>query len=657
MYHAAHPMSFRRPFLSIAIAVGLSCSAITSNAADLPSQLSKRIIDAQLPMKQVQAFCDERIPQMPKVRTVSAWERRADKMREDTLNNVVFRGEAAAWRDADKKVEWLETIRGGAGYSIRKLRYEVLPGLWTAALLYEPDNLDGKVPVVMNVNGHDRKNGKAADYKQARCINQAKRGMLALNVEWLGMGQLNTEGFNHYRMNQLDLCGTSGLAPFYLAMSRGIDILLAHPNADPERVAVAGLSGGGWQTIFISSLDTRVTLCNPVAGYSSFRTRVYNLSDLGDSEQTPNDLATVTDYAHLTAMLAPRPALLTFNAEDQCCFAANHALPPLLEAATPIYKLYDAESSLRYHVNYDPGSHNFEVDNRQALYRVFGEFFYPHNPDFDPLEIPTLGEIKTAGELDVALPENNLDFQKLASRVMKALPRDGGIPTQGGALSRWRKAKARALRKVVNLPSYKVEAEQVGAEAGDIAATQWKLQLGDDWTVPAVEFAAADPEGTSIVIADGGRASAEREIKELVNNGRRVIAVDLFYFGESRIAKRDFLFALLVAATGERPLGIQAAQLNAIAKWAGKNDGGEGVTVVGVGPRSSLIALTAAALDSRSIDALELHRPYSSLKDVIRDNGSVQKTPEVFCFGLLEVVDIRQLIALAAPRPVAIKVD
>jgi len=50
------------------------------------------------------------------------------------------------------------------------------------ALLYEPTNLSGRVPVVLNVNGHDG-SGKVAAYKQARCINQAKRGMLALNDE------------------------------------------------------------------------------------------------------------------------------------------------------------------------------------------------------------------------------------------------------------------------------------------------------------------------------------------------------------------------------------------------------------------------------------------------------------------------------------------
>ena len=129
--------------------------------------------------------------------------------------------------------------------------------------------------------------------------------MLALNLEWIGMGQLHTDGFGHYRMNQIDLCGTSGIATHYLAMKRGIDILLSHKHADAKRVAVTGLSGGGWQTIFISALDTRVTLSNPVAGYSSFRTRARHFSDLGDSEQTPVDLGITADYAQLTAMRAP----------------------------------------------------------------------------------------------------------------------------------------------------------------------------------------------------------------------------------------------------------------------------------------------------------------------------------------------------------------
>ena len=263
-------------------------------------------------------------------------------------------------------MEWLDTIPGGDGYHIKKLRYEALPGMWIPALLYEPDKLTGKVPVVMNVNGHDPV-GKAAKYKQIRCINQAKRGMIALNVEWLGMGQLRTDGFVHERMNQIDLCGSSGLAPFYLSMKRGLDVLLAQEHADPERVAVTGLSGGGWQTIFISALDTRVTLTDPVAGYSSFNTRARHVKDLGDPEQTPTDLATLADYTHLTAMMAPRPTLLTFNAKDDCCFEAGYALPPLLHAAEPIFRLYGKETNLRYHVSHVPGTHAYDKGQSRGV--------------------------------------------------------------------------------------------------------------------------------------------------------------------------------------------------------------------------------------------------------------------------------------------------
>jgi len=206
--------------------------------------LSREIIGPRQALLDVQDRIERRIPRMPEVKSAAEWNKHAERIRRDVLERVVFRGAAATWRDAKGQVKWFETIPGGPGYRIKKLRYEAVPGLWIPALLYEPEKLAEKAPVVLAVNGHDG-NGKAAGYKQIRCINLAKRGMLVLNVEWLGMGQLKKTGYQHYRMNQVDLCGTSGLAPFYLAMTRGIDVLLSLPGADPERVAVSGLSGGG----------------------------------------------------------------------------------------------------------------------------------------------------------------------------------------------------------------------------------------------------------------------------------------------------------------------------------------------------------------------------------------------------------------------------
>ena len=306
--------------------LSVSTTARSGNASDLQKILEQPILSPQQTLAETQAFCAARVAPLPHPKTSAEWEPLANTLRQETLARSVYRGEAEKWRDAALKVEWLETIPGGPGYRIRKLRYEALPGMWIPALLYEPEKLTGKVPVFLNVNGHDAI-GKAVEYKQMRCINQATTGYYQPQPRMVQHGAIADRRVRPRANESTRPVRHQRARPFYLAMKRGLDLLLALPNADPTRVGVAGLSGGGWQTILISSLDTRVTLSNPVAGYSSFITRGRNFSDLGDSEQTPVDLATTTDYSHLTALMAPRPTLLTYNLNDQCCFKADHALP------------------------------------------------------------------------------------------------------------------------------------------------------------------------------------------------------------------------------------------------------------------------------------------------------------------------------------------
>ena len=637
------------------IFIGCLAASSSTHADDhkaIESLLKFPLIDPLVPQAQVEAFCEARVPKVPKVDSLAEWKRLADRWRADMFEKVIFRGAAAGWRKMPQSVEWLGEIEGGPGYKIKKLRYQILPGLWVPALLYEPLELSGAVPVVMNVNGHDRPDGKAAKYKQMRCINQAKRGMIALNVEWLGMGQLNTEGFGHYRMNQLDLCGTGGIAPFYLTMERGLDILLNHDHADPERVAVAGLSGGGWQTIFISSLDTRVTLTNPVAGYSSFITRIHNHSDLGDSEQTPCDMATVADYSHLTAMMAPRATLLTFNVADNCCFASGHALQPLIDAAEPAFRLYDQIDRLDSHVNHVPGNHNFEKDNREAFYRMLGKHFYAGHASFNAEEIASDDELKTREELFVPLPADNADFNTLAMDLMKDLPRDR-LPEKKD--SKWLASSREKLATIISAHEYEMKANELPAiEIGEVTGKVWKLGVGKEWTVPAVELTKGTktPKTTSIVVADGGRASTTETVQQLLDTGHRVLAVDPFYIGESKIPQRDFLFALLVTAVGERPVGIQASQLAAIARWSRQQHPDAELQIVADGERLSLAALLATALETKAIDRVELRGSLATLKEVVEENYGINQKPEFFCFGLLEAFDIRELVAMAGAHKV-----
>jgi hypothetical protein len=649
------------PSLLLALVASAVALAPVRSPADDPDTLKKLlaqpVLTPRTTLVELQEYLEPRIPTLEPPATADEWRKETARLREEVLAKIVFRGEAANWKTAKTRVEELETVPGD-GYRLKKLRYEVIPGLWVPALLYEPEKPAARAPVMLAVNGHDRA-GKATGYKQIRCINLAKRGVIVLNTEWFGMGQLRSPGNEHGAMNQLDLCGTSGLSVFYLNMSRGLDLLLAHPNADPQRVAVSGLSGGGWQTIIISALDPRVTLANPVAGYSSFRTRVRHFKDLGDSEQTPTDLATVADYTHLTAMRAPRPTLLTYNAKDNCCFEAGYALPPLVRAAAPLFKLHGAENALRTHINEVPGDHNYGLENREALYKMVGDFFYPDDKTYSAKEIECDKEVKKAEALDVRLPDDNLTINVIAKKLAAELPRGAAWPQDRAKADDWQTTRRTALKTATRFPEYKTEPAPLAIKSathGETTVTYQVLKTGP-FSVPVVELTRGKPKSTVVVIGDGGRAATLAQVEEQLKAGNRVIAADVYYFGECHPPSHDWLWSLMLATIGERALGVQAAQLVGVVGWAKQAHGAtDGVKVVAVGPRTSTVALVAAAVTGRdTVAGLELHDPLGSLKEVIDANRVVATTPELFCFGLLERFDVADVAALVAPRPVVVK--
>ena len=124
--------------------------------------------------------------------------------------------------------------------------------------------------------------------------------------------------------------------------------------------------------------------------------------------------------------------------------------------------------NLHDHINYDPGTHNFERDNREALYRVIGQHWYADDSTFSAKEIPAESEVKKAEELAVELPADNLDLNTLALRVMKDLPR--------------RKADRAALRATLRLGDQpaKLAAEKASeSELGSTRVVSWKLKIDD----------------------------------------------------------------------------------------------------------------------------------------------------------------------------------
>ena len=133
-----------------------------------------------------------------------------------------------------------------------------------------------------------------------------------------------------------------------------------------------------------------------------------------------------------------------------------------------------------------------------------------------------------------------------------------------------------------------------------------------------------------------------------------MLAVDLLFFGESKIVSRDWLWGLMLDTVGDRPLGVLASQLAAITRHAHDTDRtGRTVTLHSIGPRSSLFTLVAAALEPQAVGQVTQRDAMTSLKQhVIAANRGVNEASELFCFGLLEHFDIPQLQALVAPRKI-----
>jgi dienelactone hydrolase len=640
---------FPLPILAPTVSVLLGQSEVEQVAQILKYE----IVTPQVSLFQLRQYLLTRVAKPPTPTSAQQWTADSKRIREQLLK-VLFHGWPTDWINAAPKFEDLGIMHSGNGYRMRKLRYEVVPGFKAVGILYEPENLQGKIPAILNVNGHVGSPGKAVEYKQKRCINFAKRGMLALNLEWLGMGELGAKENSHWFGAHLDLVGTHELGLFYLQMRRGLDFLYDHASTDRDRIGMTGLSGGGWQTIVLSSLDERVKVSIPVAGFSSIapRVEVREYGDIGDVEQSATDLFDGYDYSHLTALMAPRPTLLTYNAEDDCCFRGPVVKPLIYEAIRPIFKLYGKEDALEWHENADPGTHNYQLDNRQQSYRFFGKHFRVSG---DSEEIPSDSEVKSYEELVVGLPEDNLTILGLARKLAGMLSRPP-IPS-GSARQSWAAGERSKLKTIVRHKPVRIKRAWVvgvtknkGVESKSMLFEMDNgLSANAAW-IKSVKSASNVP--STIILNDKGKQASAASVSDRVNRGEQVLALDLVFTGEAWTGNDAWTYMQLLHATGDRPLGLESAQLQEIARWLRQVAGAPSVRLEVAGIRNQVAALVASALEPSLFSAVTVREGAPSLTYLLDKPVEFKEAAELFCLDLFKEFDLDRLEALAEPTRV-----
>lgn len=645
----------RRTVFTVGISVllfGVSSARAQTGVAET---LAQRVLADGATKSEWAAFLTKRLPALLCPESKEAWDQQAQQRRRAMLERIIFRGVPESWYSGPVRVEWASTIETDKGYRIRKLRYEGAPGMWIPALLYEPSPINGKVPAVLTVNGHGE-HGKTIEEEQIRSVALAKRGVIALHPEWIAFGELDhPDNKNHNNLACMNLCGVSGMSAFYLAMKRGLDVLAEYPSADTNRLAMTGLSGGGWQTIILSSLDTRIAVSVPNAGYSGIDMRIAYPSDIGDLEQVPPDLLTVADFSHLTAMLAPRPALLIYNAKDECCFKADHMAPSVYDPVVPFYKLYDRADLFRFYVNEDPGTHNYQLDNRLRLYAHLSENF---GLGWDNEEPATDGDVKTFEELAVGVPASNATLVSLAEPFLDGLPVDPAPNDDPIALAAWQdEAKAR-LRAAIKLPDVPAAtAEKKGESTADGARCATFVLKTGEWSAPAVVFDPVNAEArvTTILFGDDGKKSLAETAAKLIESGSRVVAVDLLLRGECTIdGGQPYQHGALIETTGERVLGQNVAQLGSIAQWA-RDEFEAPVAIHSKGWISGVVALMHGGLHRTDLYRLTTEDAPASLKDLVTERIPYNDYFPLYCFGLLREFDVPDLAAMCQGVQVNVK--
>jgi hypothetical protein len=430
---------------------------------------------------------------------------------------------------------------------------------------------------------------------------------------------------------------------------------------DPRRIAVTGLSGGGWQTIVLSSLDPRVSVSIPVAGYTTLPGRLERLpGEPGDIEQNATDFLVGQDYSTLTAARAPRPTLLIYNAEDNCCFRAPLVKPYVFDPVRPFFGLYGKEDAFQFHENTNVSAHNYGLDNRDHAYQFLIKYFHL---GVQAAEIPVGQDIKSYDELRVGIPKSNLTIIGLARQVARELTRPA-VPSEPAAKAEWCDRQRAKLREVVRCRAVTVSHAWPEQDTyhNQVQSLSYRFEFSNSLAATGVwlKDVQTQPHAPlTIVLNDEGKEAAATEawgpfpeVADRMERGDQVLVADLVFTGDAAPSQPTEYFTEMLAAAGERPLGMEAAQLIGLVHWAVDKWSPASVRVETTGIRTQVISLVAAALQPGIVSQIENGAGMRSLSYLLNKPVLYTAAPDLFCLDLYKNFDIDDLETLASPTRV-----
>ncbi len=317
---------------------------------------------------------------LAEIRTLDDWKSRRATYREQLL-------EMLGLSPLPERTDLKPVVTGRvehAEFTVEKLHFQSLPGLYVTANLWVPRNLGGKkAPAILYACGHAVvKDGQLSLGNKTGYQHHgawfARHGYVCLAIDTIQLGEL--EGVHHgTRRFGMYWWNSRGYTPAGVEAwngMRAIDYLQSRPEVDPARIGMTGRSGGGAYTWYTAALDERIRVAVPVAGITDLRNHVIDGTVKGHCDCMFMVNTHRWDYGQLAALIAPRPLLIA-NSDKDPIFPLDGVVR-IHSAVARIYALHKASERLGLLIT--EGPHKDTQDLQVPAFRWFNRFLKNEEP-------------------------------------------------------------------------------------------------------------------------------------------------------------------------------------------------------------------------------------------------------------------------------------
>lgn len=252
----------------------------------------------------------------PDYRSPKAFEASAKRLRQTFAASIGYPPPGVPDREAPEFKQIGEDAIG----NYYRVKISVLPGVHAEGIYIVPKGLKGRAPLVISMHGGGGSPEVALFHGGANYRDMVRGGVKRGYAVFAPQHLFNAPGYPGDVRNRTDdrmrLVGTSLTAVEIAKITRSLDVLLARPEIDPKRVAMVGLSYGGYYALVTPALDTRIK-CAVSSCYFGVQEWRYERDELGvPSDFRFSDRFTLLRDPEIVALVCPRALEIQAGSKD-----------------------------------------------------------------------------------------------------------------------------------------------------------------------------------------------------------------------------------------------------------------------------------------------------------------------------------------------------